>query len=162
MACTLPLLSYDACSTYERKASKIKAISIKQPFASLITFGLKRIEVRSWATKMRGRVLVCSSKQPFTGKMLCPDSRTKTLDDARKFMVNAEPLFPFGKAIGMVDIVDCRPMTKEDAEAACIEFIPGHYAWVLENPIEVEPFNVSGQLSFFEVAANKIKVKSRL
>lgn len=36
----------------------MKAISIKQPWASLIAHGIKDIENRSWRTNYRGRVLI--------------------------------------------------------------------------------------------------------
>ena len=36
----------------------MKAISIKQPWASLIAYGIKDIENRTWRTNYRGRVLI--------------------------------------------------------------------------------------------------------
>ena len=36
----------------------MKAISIKQPWASLIAHGIKDIENRTWRTNYRGRVLI--------------------------------------------------------------------------------------------------------
>lgn len=40
----------------------MKAISIRQPWASLIVLGIKDIENRSWPTSQRGIVLVHASK----------------------------------------------------------------------------------------------------
>ncbi|RZK62259.1 MAG: ASCH domain-containing protein, partial [Pedobacter sp.] len=34
----------------------MKALSIKQPWATLISTGIKDIENRTWATKHRGRI----------------------------------------------------------------------------------------------------------
>jgi activating signal cointegrator 1 len=39
----------------------MKAISIHQPWASLITFGAKRLEARSWHTPYRGPILIHAS-----------------------------------------------------------------------------------------------------
>lgn len=39
----------------------MKALSIKQPWASLIAHGIKDIENRTWATKYRGKVLIHAS-----------------------------------------------------------------------------------------------------
>ena len=39
----------------------MKAITIRQPWASLIVHGIKDIENRSWQTNFRGRVLIHSS-----------------------------------------------------------------------------------------------------
>jgi hypothetical protein len=38
------------------------ALSIKQPWASLIVHGLKTIEVRAWPTARRGRVLIHAAR----------------------------------------------------------------------------------------------------
>lgn len=43
---------------------KIKALSVKEPFASFIKSGTKKIETRTWKTKYRGDILICASKIP--------------------------------------------------------------------------------------------------
>jgi len=60
-------------------------------------------------------------------------------------------MLPFGAAICIVDMIGCRPFTKRDLAAACcldyLEHIygpPEGYAWLLENPREVEPVPVKG------------------
>ena len=65
----------------------MKAISIKQPWADQIIFGNKKIEYRSWPTKYRGDVLICSSKKSEPGA--CASALT-------------------GHAIGIVEIADCK------------------------------------------------------
>lgn len=40
------------------------ALSIKQPWAALLLHGIKTIEVRSWPTARRGRILIHAAKQP--------------------------------------------------------------------------------------------------
>jgi hypothetical protein len=41
-----------------------KALAVKQPFASLIACGKKRIEYRSWKTNYRGELVIVASSQP--------------------------------------------------------------------------------------------------
>ena len=62
---------------------------------------------------------------------------------------------PLAAAVGIVDMVDCRPITRKDMYAAyCCEKEDGSdfdgeidgYAWMLENPREIEPIAVKGQL----------------
>jgi hypothetical protein len=62
---------------------------------------------------------------------------------------------PVAAAVGIVDMVDCRPITREDMYAAyCCDKEDGSdfdgevdgYAWLLENPREIEPIAVKGQL----------------
>ena len=40
----------------------MKALSIRQPWAHLITHGLKPVENRTWSTKVRGEILIHASK----------------------------------------------------------------------------------------------------
>ena len=119
----------------ERKVPTIKSLSVKQPFASLIAFGEKRIEVRSWPTHYRGRILICASKAPYSGAMLAPDTLKTPISDAREYMGFFNTMFPTGVMVGLVDLVDCRPMLPEDSNVALIDYIPGAYSWVFENPI---------------------------
>lgn len=39
----------------------MKALSIKEPFASLVSLGIKRIETRSWKTNYRGEIYIHAS-----------------------------------------------------------------------------------------------------
>lgn len=48
----------------------MKAISIKNPYATQILRGTKTIEYRSWDTKHRGELLICSSANPKVPGML--------------------------------------------------------------------------------------------
>ncbi len=42
----------------------MKAISLLQPWATLVAIGAKRIETRSWATNYRGPLAIHASKSP--------------------------------------------------------------------------------------------------
>ena len=106
----------------------MKAVSIKQPWASLIAAGVKTLEIRAWPTDHRGPLLICSSRRPV-------------IEGHRH-----------GEALCVVDVVDCRPMTRQDVPFACVtDFYPSHYAWVLKDVRLIEPFRVTGQLRLFEM-----------
>ena len=96
-----------------RRETQIETLSVKQPRAELIARGEKTIEVRGSRTWHRGPLLIVSCKSPAVWKTGC--------------------------AVAVVDLVDCRPMTKADADAAVRERRRGDQAWVLENPRRVEP-----------------------
>lgn len=113
----------------------MKALSVKNPWASLIAHGIKTLEIRSRATKHRGPLLIVSSRGAAPELVDFPDH-----DAAR------------GVALCIVDVINCRPATSADATAACIEPPTGSYAWVLSNPRPVETFPVRGQLGLYEVA----------
>jgi hypothetical protein len=40
------------------------ALSLKQPWAALLAHGLKTIEIRTWPTRQRGRVLIHAARVP--------------------------------------------------------------------------------------------------
>lgn len=40
------------------------ALSVKQPWAALLAAGVKTVEVRTWPTERRGRILIHASKVP--------------------------------------------------------------------------------------------------
>lgn len=85
----------------------MKALSIKQPWASLIAHGVKDIENRTWATKKRERVFIHSSAK-FAGDIntLFSDDQWHAMgEEMRCNMVMKN--FVFSAIIGEVDIIDC-------------------------------------------------------
>ena len=48
-----------------------KALSIRQPYANRIIEGFKKVEIRSWTTKYRGEIIICSTRKPILKSYLC-------------------------------------------------------------------------------------------
>jgi ASCH domain len=105
----------------------MKALSVRQPWASLIASGKKTIEVRSWRTHYRGPLLICAAKQP-------------------------RGLGPVGVALAVVNLVDVRHFQRGDARAACFEATTDQFAWVLGDVRRIDPIPVRGKLKMFDVA----------
>ena len=136
----------------------MKALSLLQPYATLIAVGAKKIETRSWSTKYRGPLAIHSSKG-FSKllKELCNKEPFKTV--LSKFGFNADNL-PLGKIVATCNLVNCINMTPEfigrvkSAKGYEIDFgvyEVGRYAWILENvqPL-AEPIPAKGKLSLWE------------
>lgn len=105
---------------------KLKAISLKQPYANLVVRGQKTIETRKWSTHYRGDILICSSRSGV-GE-------------------------PKEMALCLVRLIDIRPMTASDAAAACIELYPKAKAWIISDlRVLKHPIPVKGRLGLFEV-----------
>ncbi|MCK4783342.1 MAG: ASCH domain-containing protein [Desulfobacteraceae bacterium] len=115
----------------------MKALSIKQPYASLIAIGKKTIETRTWATNYRGKLLIVSSKKPVE----------KGIQYSGLFNMGLR----FGMAIAVVNLIDCRHMKSGDTKKARCPYCPELYSWVLSSVKKIEPFPVKGQLRLFEV-----------
>jgi hypothetical protein len=111
----------------------VRALSLKQPAASLIADARKTIETRTWSTSYRGPLLICASS---------------TVKDRG----------PIGVALCVADVVDCRPMTLSDEGAACCRLYPCAWAWVLADVRKVQPFPVKGRLRLFAVEDRLVKV----
>jgi len=103
----------------------MKALSVKQPWANLIVAGQKIIETRTWATDYRGPILIVSSMSP--------------------------KIAPAGFALAIADLVECRPMTRQDEAAARCVVYPNAYSWVLRNIRQIHPFPVRGKLGLYDV-----------
>lgn len=92
----------------------MKAITIKHPWASLISLGMKSIETRSWATKYRGPLAIHAS-----ARLGDSESRAICLQEPfRSVLLEAELLipagrgcwkhnFPLGMGIATCNLVDC-------------------------------------------------------
>jgi len=149
----------------------MKAISVKQPWASLIVEGIKPIENRTWPCPEKyigQRVLIhASGKMDFANPLsalndsqrLCfptPESRHKLLDDSTTRSA----------IIGSVQIVDCVVnhhsiwAEKTNPIEVCLNGIPLYhvtqkegviYNWVLAHPIKFpEPIPAKGKLGFWD------------
>lgn len=109
----------------------MKALSVKEPWASRIVFGPKTIELRTWQTSYRGQVLICASAKPEG-----PTS---------------------GMALGTVNLVECRPATDADEKDAMCPIAIGDFAWILsEKKVLGTPFGVKGQLGLFELSIEDV------
>lgn len=121
----------------------MKALSITEPYASLILEGKKHIETRSWKTGHRGPLLIHASatRIPKEYRHLLP-----MVDKVRQ-----------GYILCRADLVDCVEMTDEflktvdDAEKEVGFYSVGRYAWILENVEPVEQVRAKGRLGLWEV-----------
>lgn len=128
----------------------MKALSLIQPYAALITAGKKTIETRSWKTAYRGNLLIHAS----AAKIPAESRNNKDL----MALLGGEEL-EYGKILCSCRLVDCVLMTEAYVENIqtnnCREYIcgiyaPGRYAWILEDvrPLET-PIAAKGHLGLW-------------
>ena len=137
----------------------MKAITIKQPWASLIVHGIKDIENRTWPCPRKyigQRVFIhAAGSHGRKFSIDLTDAQTK----AAFATIAIETMFgnmPFGSIIGSVEIVDC------SINHPSIWAEKGIYIWILANPILFnKPIeNVKGKLSFWEYPGiNEVKIE---
>ena len=124
----------------------MKALSIKQPWASLIAHGIKNIENRNWKTHFRGRIYIHASAKIFTffkGENLAfPTNQWEDIDKSIDVnqLEQRDKLFLTSAIIGEVDIVDC-VINHESIWAEKTDFNEVGWTekpiwnWVLANPV---------------------------
>lgn len=118
----------------------VKAITVWQPWATLLATGQKHNETRSWKTSYRGEILIHAAKTDHSGILLhIPMEELKHFQDAG--VVNK---LPTGAIIGKANLVDCfqideayrRKLQRENpAELAFGDYTIGRYAWVMADAI---------------------------
>lgn len=148
----------------------VKAISLWEPWASAVMTGAKTVETRSWHTHYRGELLICAAKKKDKKSLeLLNDVQWQKSLLALHAMSSYHNPFHhptgvnhlnFGKAVAMVDVIDCIP--SDYFKNLCAEmyydnvhlgdFSDGRFVWVLDNIKRVkEPFEVKGSQGFFNV-----------
>lgn len=81
----------------------MKAITIHQPYATLIAHGDKRFETRSWPTKYRGPIAIHAGKQFNKEAWIEPP----IYDEIRKHGLLLPEDFPTGAVIATAELVEC-------------------------------------------------------
>ncbi|MDU2064404.1 MAG: ASCH domain-containing protein [Sporomusaceae bacterium] len=150
----------------------MKAITILQPWTSLVTCGAKIYETRGWATKYRGPIAIHAAARELKLNKLDYDLSSRI---ARKLVVaGIDPYdLPRGVVLATADLTDClRVVGKvslkvgdEKRTAAVLEdgtnvvgdelafgdFSIGRYAWRLKNLQQlVTPIHAKGQQRLWE------------
>lgn len=122
----------------------MKALTIKEPWATLIISGYKKYEFRSWKTNYRGKILIHAGK---------------TLEKAvEKRFEEYNLKYNMGYIIGEAELVDCI-LVDEKFEQELIKInktVYGrsrhvrNYAWKLENVKKYEKsIHINGKLGLW-------------
>lgn len=145
----------------------MKAISLWQPWASLIAWGYKKYETRHWYTSYRGELLICSAKKKQQDQYTCWLGIITVLETELNLTDHDFPYWDtlgFGCAIAVVNLTDCIKMTEDfidnqsEAELICGNWEVGRYAWKLENIRPVENIPIKGAQGLFNVDDHIIRV----
>lgn len=138
----------------------MKAITIKQPWATLIALGEKKFETRSWPTKYRGPLAIHAGKQ--IDKESCDYPPIKQA--LHKHGIESYKGLPTAVVLAIVDLCDCHKVPNEISpdgirfgkklegdEVYFGDYNEGRYAWELTNlQVLPKPMPAKGQLSLWE------------
>lgn len=144
----------------------MKAITIQQPYATLIAIGAKKFETRGWKTSYRGPVAIHAGKNTkeikkvahyleiMGGSIHSYDLKVKewhiidAIQEQGKSWSDFE--WPFGCVVATADLVACLPVALigdglPRREMAVGDYSMGRYAWQLENVKLLKPIAAIGK-----------------
>jgi len=132
----------------------LKAISLIQPWASLVAIGAKRIETRSWPAKYRGPLGIHASRGfPKEARELCFQ------EPFRSALLKGGFKDPSGLPLGAVVAICRLEMVWKIEKESWIppdqvpfgDFTPGRFAWdLVETDRLPEPVPAAGRLGLWE------------
>jgi hypothetical protein len=147
----------------------MKALTMTQPWATLVAIGENRIETRSWPTKHRGPLAIHAAKGfPADARALCRESPFREVL-ARHGYADAADL-PTGAVIALVcldDVLEFGDSTLTDIRSRSAagllpahegdfgDFSPGRYGFALSDVRRLRaPIPVRGILGLWELPAS--------
>ncbi|MDF0553112.1 ASCH domain-containing protein [Kamptonema sp. UHCC 0994] len=140
----------------------MKAITLWQPWASLIALGLKRYETRCWATNYRGKLLIHAAKRPIDREGLTIWGDAHILGN--RGIPDPCTKLPLGAIVAIADLVDCLEVIgdlskppiiavnkhlQSNVELLCGDWQVGRFAWKLENIRQLAPIPAKGYQRFW-------------
>lgn len=141
----------------------MKALTLTQPWASLVANGHKRVETRSWRTAYIGPLAIHAAQgfPPQARQCLRRPAFSRALWDLDDppYSLYAGDTLPRGVVVAVVNLVRCVPV--EDVvlrlgaeELTFGDYSPGRWAWVLQLVDALkEPVPARGSLGLWEWAA---------
>lgn len=126
----------------------MKALTLWEPFASCIAFGVKKIETRTYKTNYRGVLLIHAGKRAVDDYGMSLLSLLEK-DYKQKITVNR------GHIVARVNLVDCVQMTQDyidkqtPLEKGLGGWYVGNWAWVLDEVVQITPIPATGAQGFW-------------
>jgi hypothetical protein len=118
----------------------MKALTLWQPWATMVALGVKKIETRSWPTSYRGPLAIHAAKEsPREALELAFEPPFRQCLEAAGYDVKE---LPSGVIVAICDLADCVQITPNNMparEGLLGDYTPGRYAWYLANVRRVHP-----------------------
>jgi hypothetical protein len=128
------------------QATELTAITLHQPWASLIAKGCKQYETRDWPTSYRGSIAIHAGRKPKSKQELREHDKVLA---SFKDLLNED--CPYSSVIAIAQLTDVIYMTEEfigqqsATELRCGNWAVGRYAFKLENVRAIAPIPAVGK-----------------
>lgn len=123
-----------------REGASIRSLVWREPFGSLMLHG--KVETRTWDTKYRGYVLICTAQRSCRVDEILEVSGMPNFNR----MVEKPLLLKNGYAIAIGKLVSTHKMQKEDEESTYVMYDATNprYCHVYKNVVPIDPFPFMG------------------
>lgn len=152
-----------------RRSLTMKAITIQQPWATLIALGEKQFETRSWKTNHRGTIAIHAGKT--IDKEACKDKAIAQALNKHGIVLLSD--LPVGVVLAQATLKECHQVILDNDEHDTAKtdkginitgdeyafgfYEKGRYAWELANVKALEtPIPAKGKLSLWEWEENSV------
>jgi hypothetical protein len=125
---------------------ELTAITLHQPWASLVAKGWKQYETRDWPTNHRGPIVIHAGRKPKGKQELREHDKVVA---SFKDLLNED--CPYSSVIAIAELTDVICMTEEfikeqsPTELRCGNWAVGRYAFKLENVRPLAPIPATGK-----------------
>ena len=147
----------------------MKALTLTQPWATLVAIGAKRIETRSWSTSYRGLIAIHAAKGfPAEARQLCYEPPFVGILEAAGFRLPSD--LPVAQIIATAHVMNCYrfdersesivrsgrvPQLTAPSEADFGDFAPGRFGFLLADVHRLpEPVAARGMLNLWNIPAD--------
>ncbi len=132
----------------------MKALTLRQPWASLVAHGFKRIETRTWKTNHRGPIAIHAAKgfPKLTQELCTGEPFLRYLKHIPDY--DGPQSLPRGVVLATCNLLTVLPMPTcmvvPEPEASFGIYAPGRYAWYLADAWRLpEPIPARGRLGLW-------------
>jgi hypothetical protein len=150
---------------------KVRALTLYQPWASLVALGAKKLETRSWSTSYRGVLAIHAAKRFSLDRQdLCEDEPFRTVLRTKYSSIAgliATPAMPLGCIVAICRLTDVVQITVTNAELLSVseiafgDYTPGRYAWSLDNVHRIKPVPARGHQRIWNWNVNEVNGEYR-
>lgn len=136
----------------------MRAISLWQPWATLVAIGAKRLETRAWEARYSGPLVIHAS-----ARWTREQARLSAAEPFRTALMNAgyserpSPMrgLPVGAIVGVVELISSVQIDSAsvypEPERSFGNYTPGRWAWILINARRINRIPFRGRQKWFDV-----------
>lgn len=140
----------------------LRALTIKQPWASLLVHGIKTVENRSWTTAYRGPIAIHAgaSRERNAAQMIADClGRELTKHERVRWLLDAD--LPHGQVLGVVDLLDVVPVEQTHQQES--PWVLGPWCWRVRARQQFQPDarpTVAGKLGLWKWDSGELRIGS--